>query len=80
MERFRAVSKIAPNSLTRTWAGGHCPLTTPSTPGDRAVTKQEKAEFVYASPVTESGRKTTNLTICTDVQFHFTSEGSTKRK
>ncbi len=65
-------SKIAQSLLTRTWVDAHSPSITPLTRGAQAAMKQEKAEFVSANHATESGRKTTSLTTCTDVQFHFT--------
>ncbi len=58
--------------------GDRCQLTMRSTHGAQVDTKQEKAEFAYANLATESGRRTTSLTTCTEIQFHFHWKGLPK--
>ena len=76
---FRAVCGIVRTSLTNPWAAVHFRSTTPSTCGAPTATRCARDECESANPATESGRRKTRTTKCTDIHFHFLPLGVKKK-
>lgn len=64
--------------LTRALVDVHSRSTTQSTSGVTVATLNEKVEFGYASPATESGRRTARPKIPTELHFQFHRMGVPK--
>ncbi len=65
------VSTAVKISLTRVLEAVPFQSTTPSMCGATVATRNERAESVFASPATASGRRTAKMKIRIDVHFQF---------